>query len=95
MDPLDDYIGKRLQNWAARARPPAYGKALLLRNAAQAAYFRSNQAGKTTPSIHHPIWRLLRTSANRKQRRDCPAQFIDWTIVYSFELSLVNLKLMF
>jgi hypothetical protein len=95
MDPMDDYIGKRMQNLVGKARPPAPGKAQLLRNAAQVAYLRAYRPAEADSQIHHPLWRLLKTGANRKQRHLEPTKFFDWTIVYSFELSLVNLKLMF
>jgi hypothetical protein len=95
MDPMDDYLGKRLQNWVANTRPPAYGKSQLLRNAAQITYLRSYRPAKLASPNHHPLWRLLRTGFNRNQRHDEPTKIFDWTIVYSFELSLVNLKLMF
>jgi hypothetical protein len=93
MEPMDEYLGKRMQNWAARYGPPANGKARLLRNAAQAAYLRSHKTVRSVPE-EHVLFRLF-SSFNRKRYREDTNKFFDWTIVYSFEMSLVNLRLMF
>jgi hypothetical protein len=94
MDPMDEYLGKRIQNWAAGHKPPVNGRMRLLRSAAQVAYLQSRGGAKNTPEDHLLV-RLLKTNLNRKRHHDYSSKFFDWTIVYSFEMSLVNLKLMF
>ena len=95
MDPMDNYIEKHMQNWAARSRPPINSRSRLLRSAAQAAYLRAKSSTSTSAHADHYLVRLLKTNMNRKGSREYSTKFFDWTIVYSFEMSLVNLKLMF
>jgi hypothetical protein len=95
MDLMDEYLGKRLQNWAAKNTPPVNGKVRLLRAASQAAYSPPRQASSVVSLGVELLGRLLKLTHYQKRPQDYSPKFYDWTLVYSFELSLVNLRLMF
>ncbi len=93
MDPMDEYLEKRLQNWAAMRQPPPNGKARLLRAAAQIAHFQPGEILKLPPSAEPFLTRLLKINTHRNWYWDDSPKFFDWTIVYSFEMRLVNQRL--
>jgi hypothetical protein len=95
MDPIDVYLGKRIRNWASSYKPPANGKTRLLRAAALTP--THNLAETENDIARFDLFRLrfFRFTTPFSWHRDFSAKFFDWTIVYSFETSLVNLRLMY
>ncbi len=95
MNSMDEYLGKRMQNWAAMRKPPANGKVRLLHAAAHIARMQSGEIIKLPHNADSILQRLSKFIANRSWYWDCSPKFFDWTIVYSFETNLVNLRLRF
>ena len=95
MDPMDAYLGKRMKNWVATHRPPANGKARLLRTAAQITLIHPREINRLPPNPDPFMLRILKSNANRHWHQDYSPIFFNWTIVYSFETSLANLRLMY
>ncbi len=87
MDMMDTYLRKRLQNWAAKKQPPVHSKVRLLHTAARITHLRLDE--------HPHLYRPAKITPHRHGYREHSTRVFDWTIVYSFEMSLANLRLMY
>jgi hypothetical protein len=95
MESIDEYLGRRLRNWASSYKTPANGKARLL---SAAALTPSHPPRETKQKFSHfdPYFlHFFKLNTHFTWHRDFSTRFFDWTIVYSFETSLVNLRLMY
>ena len=94
MDLFDDYLESVLRHWVSSRRPPLDGKARLL----DAASLQSLRLSRKTF-----VERLLNINRDNKSERnwfgggyrfnDPFHGFNDWSIVYTLEVSMVNIRL--
>jgi len=90
MDHFDAYLKRRLKNWAAFQKPPLGGKARLLLT-----------ISTETPAVIRGGWikgRIARRGIQGSDYRCLPGSInnaSDWPILFIFEVSMSNLRLMY
>lgn len=90
MDHFDTYLKKRLKNWAAFQKPPVNGKMRLLQT-----------INVETPPVIRGGWikeRYARRANHGSDYRHFPDSInsnSDWPILFIFEVSMSNLRLMY
>jgi hypothetical protein len=88
MDLSELQLEKRLKNWAACRRPPPGGKARLLRAASSQTYGFSKRSASERLTDNKKFSKGLQNRSG-----DSFHGFFDWSIVFTLEVSMVNLRL--
>jgi hypothetical protein len=88
---MDDYLEKRLQNWAAQQKPPDDGKMRLLR-----AISCTSNRQYTEPSLPDSgtHWFSIGSIFRKGYHNDAPRIF-EWPVASSFEINLFKFHFMY